>query len=156
MEVKIRRLKLEDAADLRRLIAKRETIFRLSDTKPPYSLTDIKKYVSAQLKKEHYKELSILASGKLVGTLSLEKINPQDKSASIGYWVAKSYRNKGIATSAVKLASYFAFAKLGLREIRAETEKSNIASRRVLEKSGFAIERTSRTKVHYTLAITVV
>ncbi len=51
----------------------------------------------------------------------------------VGYWIGKEYWSKGIATQA--LAAFLGHVKT--RPLYAHVAKHNVASRRVLEKSGF-------------------
>jgi ribosomal-protein-alanine N-acetyltransferase len=46
-------------------------------------------------------------------------------------------RGRGIASKAVELAVEYAFSGLGLGRVRANVEPDNIASRRVLARTGF-------------------
>ena len=60
--------------------------------------------------------------------------------AEIGYWVAKDYRGRGLATAAVNALIHYAFQDLKLRRIEATAFPHNPASHRVLEKAGFKRE----------------
>lgn len=133
----LRKLSLRDAKELKRIIDNKETVWNSEDLSYPYPLTRVRKYILHQLKIENYIELSVLENNTFVGTVSIEKIDKINRSASIGYWIAKPYRGKGIATRAVKLAVNFAFTELGLNKIYAETAQENLPSIKVLEKAGF-------------------
>ncbi len=52
----------------------------------------------------------------------------------VGYWLGQPFWGKGIATQAL-----MQFLKLELRPLLARVAKSNVASRRVLEKCGFVV-----------------
>lgn len=58
----------------------------------------------------------------------------------IGYWLAKPYWNKGIMTRVVKKMCQFGFEELNLVRIEAVVFESNLASCKVLDKSGFDYE----------------
>jgi ribosomal-protein-alanine N-acetyltransferase len=60
--------------------------------------------------------------------------------AEIGYWVARNYRGRGLATAAIKALSRYAFRNLGLLRLEATAFTHNPASHRVLEKAGFRRE----------------
>jgi len=68
-----------------------------------------------------------------------------DGVVEIGYSMLPSFREQGLATEAVQGLVDWACAHAGVRAIRAETLAHLLASRRVLEKSGFSAagERTS-------------
>lgn len=67
--------------------------------------------------------------------------------AELGYWLAKSWRKRGIMTDAVRNVAAFAFTELGLIRITAYVFDFNVGSARVLEKSGFQLE--GRLRRHY-------
>ena len=61
--------------------------------------------------------------------------------------VAPTARGRGVATSAVRLLSKWAFTELGLERLQLSLP-ANVASRRVAEKAGYHYEGTLRsTKV---------
>ncbi|SMB82068.1 GCN5-related N-acetyltransferase [Hymenobacter roseosalivarius DSM 11622] len=76
------------------------------------------------------------------------------RNAKIGYWLARPQWGRSIMTSAVRVLADYAFAHFDLVRIYAEVFGPNIASARVLEKSGFELEgrlRKSITKDGQTL-----
>lgn len=75
-------------------------------------------------------------SGEIVGSLSFKGMG-DDGRVEIGYGIVPEFEGKGFMTEAVKAIVYWASKQPGVTVIEAETEESNIASRRVLEKSGF-------------------
>jgi RimJ/RimL family protein N-acetyltransferase len=147
MKVKIRKLSLRYAEEFKLILDNKEIKWFGKYLSRSISLSKIKKYINHQLKIKNYIEFSILIDNKFVGTISIEKINKINKNASIGYWVAKSYRGKGIATKAVELAVKFGFNKLNLKRIYATVKKENIASYKVLENAGFEREGLLRKSV---------
>jgi [ribosomal protein S5]-alanine N-acetyltransferase len=70
----------------------------------------------------------------------------QQLMATLGYTVAEEAQGRGIATAAVREAIRIAFGAggLGLERIEAVAAVENVASRRVLEKSGFQFEGIRR------------
>ena len=80
-------------------------------------------------------------SGELVGLCSL--IAQRSLTvAEIGYALRLSAWGKGYMTDAVRLISDWAFRSLKLNEIFADVHPDNVASQRVLEKSGFRRQPT--------------
>jgi RimJ/RimL family protein N-acetyltransferase len=61
-------------------------------------------------------------------------------SVEMGYWLAEPHWGRGLTTRAVIAASEWAFATYGVVRIFATTFSHNVASMRVLEKSGFERE----------------
>lgn len=76
---------------------------------------------------------------KLIGSISIEK---KDDDAEIGYMLLNEYKNKGIATEAVKQVCTIAFKVLSLEQITANVFQPNIASIRVLQKNDFKYKVT--------------
>lgn len=61
-------------------------------------------------------------------------------SAEIGYWLSEACWGRGVATEAVRLVTKHAFEKHNLLRLFALPFADNMASVRVLEKSGYARE----------------
>lgn len=72
---------------------------------------------------------------------------PPDESGAveIGYGLGAAYERNGYMTEAVRALCAWALGQAGVSSVIAETEKDNQASRRVLEKCGFARDRAGAT-----------
>jgi RimJ/RimL family protein N-acetyltransferase len=68
-------------------------------------------------------------------------------SAEVGYWIAKPYWGQGIATQALKLFTNHIFNKTHISRLFNPVSAPNIASMRVLEKSGYQREGILRRSV---------
>jgi ribosomal-protein-alanine N-acetyltransferase len=80
----------------------------------------------------------ILDSDRVVGRITLNEIvRGPCQWCSLGYWVGSSDNGRGIATTAVRGFTRLAFEELGLHRIQSGTLLHNVASQRVLERSGF-------------------
>lgn len=89
-----------------------------------------------------------ISDGKeVVGTASLQNINRMMLTAEIGYGVFADYRERGIATQIVHKLTTDTFQNSNLRKLIAFVHEQNIASRSVLEKSGYIKEGLLRE--HY-------
>ena len=77
-----------------------------------------------------------LKDGTHIGELCFKGLS-EEGNAEIGYGIAENYQGCGYATEAVSALVNWAFEQPGATCITAETEASNIASQRVLQKSGF-------------------
>jgi RimJ/RimL family protein N-acetyltransferase len=55
----------------------------------------------------------------------------------MSWWIFPSYRRRGFASRAVRLATHYAFQALGVREIEALVESDNLASLGVVRNTGF-------------------
>ncbi len=69
-------------------------------------------------------------------------------SASIGYWVDQSVAGRGVAPTAVAMATDHCFRALGLHRMEINIRPENAASLRVVEKLGFRFEGLRRNFLH--------
>lgn len=111
----------------------------------PYRLKDATGFIGITKKNRQKKkavELGIESkeTKEIIGMISLMNIDWKNKNAELGYWLGKRYWNKGIMKEAVRLLLQFGFKKLKLEKIYAKVLHPNIASAKVLEKSGFVSE----------------
>ena len=84
------------------------------------------------------------SDGAFLGWCSLTRWDPEHRSASLGYCLDDAAWGHGYATEASRALLGWAFDTLDLNRVQAETDTRNVASARVLEKSGFVREGTLR------------
>ena len=77
-----------------------------------------------------------LRDGTHIGELCFRGVSP-DGAVEIGYGIDERYQDRGYATEAVSAVTAWAAQQGGITRVEAEAEDENIASLRVLEKSGF-------------------
>ncbi len=79
-------------------------------------------------------------TGAFVGWIALfdEGLREGQRAAEIGYRLARAAWGRGYGTEAVGAIATLALTRLGVTRLRAETMATNLGSRRVLEKAGFA------------------
>ena len=81
----------------------------------------------------------------LVGAITLSNVRRGvAESGTLGYWIGQPHAGRGHATAAVRALVAWAFDELKLHRVEAACVPSNLASRRVLEKAGFALEGQAR------------
>lgn len=73
--------------------------------------------------------------GSVLGRFNLYDV--EDGTASLGYRVAEQVAGRGVATAGVQEMCRLAAGQLGLDTLRAETNHENVASQKVLQKTGF-------------------
>jgi [ribosomal protein S5]-alanine N-acetyltransferase len=88
--------------------------------------------------------LAVEHEGRFVGWCCLVGINPDYRSARLGYCFQEITWGRGFATEAAGALLQWAFATLDLNRVQSETDTRNGASARVLEKLGFKREGTLR------------
>ena len=89
-------------------------------------------------------------SEKFAGEISLH-LREKMRSAELGYWVAESFWNLGIATEAVAAIVSFGMETLQLQSIYAECNRDNPASHTVLIKNHFSQQGHDSEIVRYIL-----
>ena len=89
------------------------------------------------------------ASREVLGCVGINQINRLNNFANMGYWVRSSREGQGVASTAARLASGYAFAELGLARIEIVVLPDNTASRRVAEKIGAHFECLARNRLQF-------
>jgi RimJ/RimL family protein N-acetyltransferase len=89
------------------------------------------------------------ASGTLVGSVSLHRLDRDQADAEVGYWTAPWARRRGVATAALALATSYAFGPLGLHRVYLYHAVENPGSCVVAECAGFRHEGTLRQSYLY-------
>lgn len=79
-----------------------------------------------------------LSQGKVIGHVGLSPLNGE---VEIGYAMSERETGKGLATEAVTCVSRWAIRRLQLANIAGIVEVSNVASLRVLEKTGYQLKK---------------
>jgi RimJ/RimL family protein N-acetyltransferase len=83
-----------------------------------------------------------------VGNIKIGPIDAHHACADVSYFVGeRDAWGKGIASDAVAIATRIAFERLELHRLQAGAYSSNVASTRVLEKSGYRIEGRLRGRL---------
>ncbi|MEZ0070601.1 ribosomal-protein-alanine N-acetyltransferase [Streptacidiphilus sp. MAP12-20] len=77
----------------------------------------------------------VAEDGSVLGRFNLYDL--EDGTAVLGYRVAQHVAGRGVATATVRELCRLAAVRHGLRRLRAATARENVASQKVLTKSGF-------------------
>lgn len=86
------------------------------------------------------------ATGDFVGSFAFIPIEGTNDN-QLGYALLKEYWGKGFATELMKEGVNYVFTKTSLNEVFGVTEAANIASQKVLIKTGFTLLKTYREGV---------
>ena len=76
-----------------------------------------------------------------IGSISVEIQNEVDRVCEIGYCLGKEYWNRGIMTEALRAVMHYLFYEVGYQKIIARHDVLNIASGRVMQKSGMSFDK---------------
>ncbi len=93
--------------------------------------------------------VDLRGTGEPVGTIGLYAYSEQNRRAELGYDLLREHWGKGLTTEAVIAVLRYAFEELKLNRVEAKTDSENVASIRVLEKSGFIREGLLRQRYNY-------
>ncbi len=84
--------------------------------------------------------------GKVIGQIQLFNFFNHNTCAEVGYFIKKSYWNRGINTKVLKAVCRFGIETMNLKRIEAFAHVDNIGSNRTLQKAGFVKEGTLRKR----------
>jgi RimJ/RimL family protein N-acetyltransferase len=87
----------------------------------------------------------VSADDRLLGSVSLLRLDWPQLRGEVGYWLAPEARGGGHATRAVRLICAWGFASLGLERIDLLAAVENASSQRVAERAGFTREAVLRS-----------
>ena len=87
-----------------------------------------------------FREIGALAGGLTLGQIRRGVV----QSGTLGYWIGAPYARQGVMTAAVRAIVGYAFTALRLHRIEASCLPHNLASVRLLERTGFSREGYAR------------
>jgi RimJ/RimL family protein N-acetyltransferase len=91
--------------------------------------------------------VALSAAGPAIGECDLSDIDRHNRRAEVGFLFAKAYWGQGYASEALGRVIAHAFHEVGLERLWARFHDGNDASRRLLERLGFAYEGRLRAHV---------
>ena len=86
----------------------------------------------------------VVLDGKIVGSIGFHKLDLNNKSAHIGYWLAKQAQGKGLMTGCCRLLIEYLFDVLKLNRVQINCNVENAKSRAIPERLGFKLEGIHR------------
>lgn len=142
----------DDAPRLVELANDTEVSRFLRDRFPqPYTIEDARAWIERARVESESPPLTFAIAGagaNILGGIGLERqTDVYRHSAELGYWLGRRHWGHGVATAAVDAICRYGFETLGLGRIHASVFAPNLASARVLEKAGFALEGRRRHAV---------
>ena len=88
----------------------------------------------------YYWAIEHQASGEVIGTCTVFRIDEKNRRAELGYILNRSFWRQGLMTEAIMAMIEFSFDTLGFHRLEADTDPNNAASNGLLEKFGFKRE----------------
>jgi RimJ/RimL family protein N-acetyltransferase len=144
-EILIRCLNNNDAKSICDNLGDKEIVRYTIQIPYPYHLSDARQFIKYSTKARKTKNafvfgIELKETKKIIGMVSISKIDRKNKNCELGYWLGKKYWRKGIASAAIKMILDYTFNKLKMHRVYARVFASNTASLRVLEKNNFLLE----------------
>lgn len=106
----------------------------------PLSQQDMRDYIASttgDIYRDGQLRLIIDEEGVTVGCIDLFDLDPRNRRAAIGMYIAPEYRGKGVGREAVRLLEQYAFGFLHLRLIYAIISIHNIACTALYRSAGY-------------------
>ena len=106
----------------------------------PLSQQDMRDYIASttgDIYRDGQLRLIIDEEGVTVGCIDLFDLDPRNRRAAIGMYIAPEYREKGVGREAVRLLEEYAFGFLHLRLIYAIISIHNIACTALYRSAGY-------------------
>ena len=97
-----------------------------------------------QVAEDNGLQTAIERGGRIVGVVGFHGVAWQDRSTSIGYWLAESEQGRGIMTRAVAALVDHALLGWGLNRVEIRAAPENLRSRAIPERLGFVQEGVLR------------
>ena len=149
LEIRTERLllrpwRMDDADDVLAYAADPEWTRYLLPSRP-YEFHHAVEYLTAKIAADHASQgdWAIEFEGRVIGGTNLD-LQLAYGRAEIGYAIARSHWNKGFGTEVCRAVIDIGFGTLPLNRIHVLSIAENLASRRVMEKSGTTFEGTVR------------
>ncbi|MDR3402784.1 MAG: GNAT family protein [Chthoniobacter sp.] len=112
-----------------------------------HSLADSRQFVAdvvQQAENNHNIHAAILLDGRIVGIASYHRIDWQNRSTSLGYWLAEAHEGHGLVTASCQVLVDHAFAALNLHRLTIACATGNARSRAIPPRLGFIHEARLR------------
>ncbi len=149
MKIELRKFKMSDLDEMMEMFLDEKVTdaigLTLSSNPPKITKKFEKKWLKESIaeykkKKPSKYNFAIISDGIYVGNMGTHKIDYENESTEIGYWIGKKCWGNGIATRALKLFIKKLNEKFKLKRIVGFAFTFNPASKRVMEKCGFKLE----------------
>lgn len=145
----LRRFQLADVEDMFKNWASDSEVTKFLTWKPHKSIEDTKKIIELWVKdydnKNYYNwVIELKEIGEVIGGISIVQLDEENYSCEIGYCISRVYWSKGITSEALKAVIDYLFSEVGFNRIVAKHDTKNVASGKVMYKSGMKYEGTLR------------
>jgi RimJ/RimL family protein N-acetyltransferase len=142
MKVSIRKWRKGDEEELAFQADNKKIFDNVRDLFPhPYTINEAKKWIRHNQDIDPPENMAIVVDGKIAGSIGLKRMDDiYRKNFEVGYFLGEEYWGKGITTEALRQFVNYVFNTFDCTRIFAPVFEHNIASQKVLEKTGFRKE----------------
>lgn len=109
------------------------------DGEDPFGVERFRRFMQRGLRRRRYL-IRRIATGELVGAVSLSEIDREARSAILGYWIGAAHARQGLMSEALALVLDVASKEFDLVRVVALVLPENEPSRALLRKLGFEFE----------------
>jgi ribosomal-protein-serine acetyltransferase len=88
--------------------------------------------------------LGIWSEGRLAGVIGAGRLDWENRSTNLGYWLGESYQGRGLVTGACRAVIDYLFSELKLKRIEVRCATDNPKSSAIPQRLGFAKEGVLR------------
>lgn len=85
-------------------------------------------------------QAAIVSAGVIAGVIGYVRVNWNNRSTNLGYWLGEEHRGKGTMTAAVQILADHAFSEWDLNRVEICAAEQNRRSRAIPERLGFRQE----------------
>ncbi|HET9401696.1 MAG TPA: GNAT family N-acetyltransferase [Candidatus Acidoferrales bacterium] len=133
-------------------IARDPDVMRFINGGVPWADFEIREFIRRQMRHRARKGFCMWRivrrpDGRTLGFCGLQPLNFENRNAvEIGWWLAKQYWRRGLATESARLAMKQGFARARLTRVIAIAMPQNAASRHVMHKLGMRYVRSAKRR----------
>lgn len=145
----LRRFKLDDSYNMFKNWANDSEVTKFLSWKPHSSIEATKEILENWI--NDYKNnntynwaIELKEIGEVIGSICTVKLDEKNYSCEIGYCISRIYWDKGIMSESLKSVIDYLFSEVGFNRIVAKHDVNNVASGKVMVKSGMKYEGTLR------------
>lgn len=149
----LREMTMDDAAEIFFLRSDAEVI-KYVDRAPAQSIDEAKSFI--QMVDENRKDntgiswaITLKGDNKMLGNVALWRLDKANYRAEIGYVLHPEHQGKGIMLEATQAILHYGFYDLQLHSVEANINPGNMASQRLLERTGFVKEALFKENYYY-------
>lgn len=154
----LRRFRTEDAEDMYANWASDPEVTRFL-TWPPHANVDVTRSKIEEWVQKYEDDgfynwaMELKETGRVIGNISVVKLNEKTEAADIGYCMSRAYWGRGFMPEALKAVMDYLFDVVGLNRVAACHDANNPKSGRVMEKAGMKLEGVLRAAGRNNLGI---